>query len=62
GRERRALRPADTDPADMGTCFGMEMTLASAAASAASGAGGAGDGVSRSAAPTQRWWQRRGPR
>ncbi|MEP7282626.1 MAG: hypothetical protein ABI696_11665 [Rubrivivax sp.] len=62
GPERRGLRSADIDPADMGTCFGMEMTLASAAASAASVAGGAGDGVARSAAPTPRWWQRRGRR
>jgi hypothetical protein len=62
GRERPAVRPVDVDPADMGTCFGMEMTLASAAASAASAAGGAGGDVARTAPAPHRWWQRRGPR
>ncbi len=48
-RSRRA--PAAVDPADMGTCFGLEMTLDEPATTAPT------------PAPVQRsWWQRFSPR
>lgn len=45
GRTRPA--PAVLDPADMGTCYGLEMTLAAPAVEAP-----------RPAAASRTWWQR----
>lgn len=45
GRSRRV--PAAVDPADMGTCFGLEMTLTVPVAD-----------VPAPAPPARSWWQR----
>jgi hypothetical protein len=49
GERRRRVVEHD-DPADMGTCFGMEMTLEPAAAPPV---------VAKKSARSQPWWQRR---
>jgi hypothetical protein len=51
-RRRPVERPEPDDPADMGACFGLEMTLAAAAA---------GEPAAPGAAPTEPWWHRTGP-
>lgn len=49
GRSRRG--PVEADPADMGTCFGLELTLDAPASEAPA------------PLPAQRsWWQRLSPR
>jgi hypothetical protein len=50
-RPRTRTAPAALDPADMGTCFGLEMTLSAPAL----------EPVPRSA-PARPWWQRLGTR
>jgi hypothetical protein len=53
GRGRPEVAPEPDDPADMGTCFGLEMTLAAAEADRPGEAPDAADAL---AGP---WWQRR---